>query len=498
MHLSLRALGAHTNYPHDTKVTPNHHTDNLTDTRPSVLFLGDFAHEGIAAKIENLGFHAIRKSLRSGPRNWERVIDLARALNDAERLVAVFGYRPTPTLLYLCSDELDEYWPPLAAELERTRTLLFVYEENLQGIIEAIPWEYESLEEEQEYRRHFPEGFEFPPSMRKPTREEWFEENAGIVARAEELLAELSSGTIELVPFRKRSDVTIRILETLDDIDLGVLLRVYVPHGRYQAEQFEEFLNLFQRYFREVEQREFAIDAHRTQHGTTYVFKARTGAVRVDQLREAMQRFDGFMAIAQSDPSRAEELLRQAGLQPSDAQVLVAKYSREYQRLLLDARHELETRKLLLGQQLESEILEAEYVRAVPAVEESKPSSLFSIVGNSGPVTINFPASQFNVGSSSGVIADQIVAGDITYTSQDKEILSLIDRVAGDVEALALKSELERLKDETTPPEQRKTGVQKLKSFLYRAGRHLGGKATDIGIKVLVAYLESLISHGSG
>lgn len=89
------------------------------------------------------------------------------------------------------------------------------------------------------------------------------------------MLEQLAEQRIELAPFRKRSDVTLRMFEALEETQAGIFLRLYVPHGRYQSEQFEDFLTLFSRYLRDVEGKEFSVDVHRTARGTTYIFKGR-------------------------------------------------------------------------------------------------------------------------------------------------------------------------------------------------------------------------------
>ncbi len=47
--------------------------------------------------------------------------------------------------------------------------------------------------------------------------------------------------------------------------------------------------------------------------------------------------------------------------------------------------------------------------------------------------------------------ADQIVNGGINYTTQDREIMHLLLRFADRLEALQLRSDLDQLKDPSTP-----------------------------------------------
>lgn len=479
----------------------------LLDPRPVVLVLGDFSHEGLTAKIEALGFQVVNRRLRSGIKNRMRIVDQMRELNDAGRLVAVFAYLPTPTLLLLAEEEFDEMRPAMIKEMERTRTLLFVYEENLQGTVEPLPWEFDEVPLEDrvaslEKLGLTPEELsvltdEPWPSLsnpyRKPSREQWLTENAQLVERTVAMVEDLSRRDLELVPFRKRSDVTIRMFEALDDVQGGVFLRIYVPHGRYQSDQFEDFLNLFSRYLREVENREFSIDVERTSRGTTYVFKGRGDAQTVEDLKSATQRFDDFMTVVEADPGKAEALFAGEGITPSDARFLVAKYSRSYRRLKMEMRHEYEQRRLGLAQQLESDILDSKSEILLSGPTESTPASLFSVVGNTAPVTINLAAGAMSLGAQSRAYVEKMIAGNVNYTEYDRELLKLIGNVTNEVEALRLRSELERLKDESTPPDQKRTAAQKLKTFVYKSAKYLVQKADEVGTEVLIRYLESLI-----
>lgn len=308
------------------------------------------------------------------------------------------------------------------------------------------------------------------------------------------MISDLARTTVELVPFRKRSDVTIRMFEALDDLESGVLLRIYVPHGRYQSDQFEEFLGLFSRYLREVENREISIDVQRTASGTAYIIKGHGDAEDLADLHEATQRFDDFMSAAHDDPKRAELLFAGEGITPSEAQYLVAKYARAYRRLTMEIRHEFEQRRLVLGQEFEADLLDSQSGQLLPAPDIAKPSSVISVIGNTGAVTINLPSSKITMGNRSRSYIERMIAGNIVYTTEDRELLSQIGQLTDDVEVLRLRSELDRLKDATTPADEKRTAVQKLKTFIYKSARSTGKKATEIGTHVLVAYLEGLIS----
>jgi hypothetical protein len=462
----------------------------MTDeAKPVVIVLGDFAHEGLTAKIESLGFTVVNKRFRSSPRNWTRIADLIRDLNNEDRLAVVFGYLPTPTVLLVADEEYDDVRPAVISELERAHTLLFVYEDNLQGIVEPLPWEVNDVSDRDLAREDLPWRTLYSPPW-STSREDWLESHADVIDRAMGMLSQWGQASFEVLPFRKRSDVTIRMFEALEDAQAGVFLRLYVPNGRYQSEQLEDFLALFSRYLRDVERKEFSIDVERTNRGTTYVFKGRDEASTLGDLRAATGRFDRFLVLAESDGAAAERALIAAGTSGPDAAFVVAKYARSFRRLRLEMKHEFERRTLLLSQEMEVELIDAEHPSPVSMPSESQPSSLLNVVGNTGSLTVNVATGGST--QNARVSIEKVVSGGIDYTSEDRAILGLIAELRDELQALELRSTLDRLKDPGTSPEAKRTGAQRLKAFLYSSARHAGKKADEVGTAVLIKYLTGL------
>ena len=456
---------------------------------PVVLILGDFMHEGLRAKIGSLGFVVVSRRLRSTVKNWRKIVALAKRLNDEGRLVAVVGYLPTPSMIVVADEEYDEVRPLLLEEVSRTRSLLFVFEDNLGGDLEPPPWELMDEEDEALAARDLP-WRTILAEHKFASKAEWLAANAEAVVRVDALLGDLARRGIEVTPFRRRSDVTLRVFDLIDQIQSGEFLKLYVPHGRYQSEQFEDFLTTLSRYLRDVEGTDIAIEVQRTQRGSTYVFKAATPGTSIETLRDASARFDAFLSLSNREPSKAEAQLVAAGRTEAEATFITQKYARAHRRLTLEMRHEHERRQLVLRQQFESDVEEGVVEALLPAPAEQSVSGLFSIVGNSAPVTINVhgPVASASSGAKIGAIASQL-----EYTPQDTRILEQIEAVSDKVEGLRLRSELERLKDPATTPESKRTAVSKLKAFLYATGRYTAKKIDEVGTAVLIKYLESLL-----
>lgn len=486
-----------------------HGTSNekLIDLSKVVVVLGTFSHEGLDAKVRGLDMTLLRKGLRSSSRNWLKIVDLISSYRENDRLATVLLYAPTPTLLHISGPAYDGVREKLIDELERTNAHIFLHEDNFSSKIEPAPWDISNLSEEELLARDIPWSdqieldqdtsqpiFDITQNYiamrsysRPPTRDEWLKENADAIHRAESFLHELRRRNISLVPFKTRSDVTIRIFEVLEDAQAGIFLRLYVPHGRYQSEQFEDFLTMFSRYLREVEGREFSITTDRTLRGTSYVFKGRSEVTDLSGLNGAISRFDEFLSLAQSNPQAAESLLTGDSKHSPQAAFIVAKYARHNRRLTMEIRHEHDRKRLQLQQEMEAELLDSQENALLPVPNPSMPSGILSVIGNLSPVTININ------GSVLGNTVEHAILGDVTYTLEDRALLELIHTLPDRIEVLQLQSDVTRLKDKATSPEERSTAVQRLKGFIYKIGKTAIEKSADFGMDVLLKYLERQI-----
>ena len=184
----------------------------------------------------------------------------------------------------------------------------------------------------------------------------------------------------------------------------------------------------------------------------------------------------------------AEKVLLKNGTPPEEAGFIVAKYARSFRRLHLEIRHEYERKRLILTQQMEAEILDANESAILPIPADDRPSALLAVVGNTAPITINLAPAATTIRSN--VAVENVLSDGIKYTNEDKAILDLLNKVKDEVVALQLRSDLDCLKDPATSPEVQRTAVQKLKGFLYSMGK----KVEHISTEVLIAYLNSIIS----
>jgi hypothetical protein len=435
-------------------------SDEIFATRPSktVILIGELTQEGVTTKIRTMGYFYQQKRLVSSlPQNWTVTKKLISELRASGNLVAVFVHLHVG-MIYRCTEEFyRREWQELLAEVIQTKSLIFVYEDNLAGIFDEPIW-------------HKPK------------------ENT--IEGAKELLRNLYSCGATVVPYRKRIDLTIRIQEFLDEIEDGVLLRLYVPNRRYQAEQLASFLRLLENYLHSVEQKAFSVDVRKAEHGLVYVFKSKDAIQDIGDLDGAISRFESFMELCLNDTASAKAILSKTSLKPAEAEHLISKYLRDYKRLKLDIRHEYEQKALALKQRLENDVYESEPDNIPALTLPSQPSALLSLSHNLGTININYSDKSVHGNQVTQLEVAQTIDGDITYDAEDSQLIALFDKYAERLESIRMKSALEELKDNSSPQETRQTARQKIAGFLYKFAPIIGESV----VKGLADYLERKIS----
>ncbi len=306
---------------------------DINDLSEMVFMLGDFTYDGFNSKLEDLGYGLFRKTFISQPRNWEKFVNTLKFCGNHNKVAAVFIYMPSDNLLYGSQEAFVPIWEELLPELKKHRSVIFVYEDNLFNT-----FHHRGIQTPEEYEKDIREVMERSGSISEEFLNRHIEEETQkIINKLEDmkpweewavnLLRVISDNDIEIVPFKRRSDIITRIEQTLDEVSRGIFLRLYIPRGRYQAEQLEGFLRLFEKYLQQVEGKMFSIDTLKTNHGLTYIFKNRDKGETIEEMDTAIQRFDHFMVLCKNDPERAEELLTKLGLNSVDALSIVSRFA---------------------------------------------------------------------------------------------------------------------------------------------------------------------------
>lgn len=341
------------------------------EQKKTVLILGDFLHEGISTTATSLGYVLENVTLYNRrPKTWRKHISRLVQLRELGNLAAVIVYFPTPLLLYTCTEEFLEVWDELVAELERNKSILFMFEDNLAGIFGIYDYSLGrtlTYQEAEEKLRESVLNLNRPSYLKDAKYEDLLDYGVRLNREIEKLvisldlireaesknkeiekfLHKLFASKLEIAPFHRRSDVTIRVQEFLrDDVDKGVFLKLYISNNRYQAEQLADFLRMFEDYLRKVEHKTFTIDEQKTRHGVIYLF--RTGQaldLSLKNLENSFESADLFFQLCVNNPTEAIKIVSTSGVGENEAKIIVAKYAKDYQRMKLDIKHEWEGKR---------------------------------------------------------------------------------------------------------------------------------------------------------
>lgn len=504
----------------------------------TVVILGDFDHEGISAVVESLGLRLDKKHLyRVSSNTWIKRAKHIEEMRLNGNLAGIILYMPTPLFIKAADNKYRDAWLAILNELKASPSIIFMFEQNLELDFSVIDFEndrkltYEDLEKLLKQEVSKKDNQNFISNMRDQFRERFkdyedqdFVESYDTYERfegklisdsyflnrlqtdinrlklakerhqeLEQILSEIHESNIEVAPFIKRNEVTIRIQQFLEELEDGAFLRLYVPHARYQSEQFQKFLSTFERYLREVEGRSFSIDSRKTANGTVYIFKGNNPVNDKSDLNTAIYRFDDFMKLCRDNPIEAQQLFESNGIVPAKAGHLVNKYHRDFQRLILDTKHEFENKVLILRQRLETDLFEEINVGLSSELEANRVSSVMVISGYTAPSTLKNFLNQQSTSIQSEI--GQILNDGIVYSQNDNILISLFNQFANRLNAIQLQSNLEQLRDIETLESERRTAKQKISSFLYKAKFQNPSVFSDVSFDELIEYIESLLLH---
>ncbi len=463
-----------------------HETTETESDSKKVIIIGSLSLPDVTDKILSQGYSYQRRSPFSNPFHWAEIENTINSYRRTQRLVGVFMFLTEGALFHSCSSAYREVWHHLLSEMKQTASLIFLPEQCLQGI-------FHSKLLEKTYQKRIgikKEDYVQAVLFSNTYQHDLQNASSAYEEEAREVLSLIQESGVDLVLYQKERDIILRAYQFLEDADEGIFLRLYVPNGRYQADQLTSFLRLLESYLQRIEKMQFFIDLRRTMHGQIYVFKSKNGIANLPSMEHAISRFENFMDICQNDPKKAETILASSGISSTEVQFLLAKYIKDYQRLVLDMKHEFEQKTLILQQSLEIEAFEVANGTARSLLSSGHPSPFLSLPQNSGSISINISSPSVSNTSAIQSLVEQTIYGDIIYTSEDRQLLALFEKYAERLEAIRLRSELEQLKDTSSPEEVRKTAKQKIVGFLHKAAPAIGQSAMNI----LTAYVQKILT----
>ncbi|WP_426391478.1 hypothetical protein [Variovorax sp. R-27] len=437
----------------------------LDFAKPLVLLLGWVDHEGIVSALKSSGRQYKKKILASHSENWEA----AAKLFDYFKISAVVG-KITPDILNLIVHE--DYLSArdcLFRAVGSVPNQIYIFEDVFVG------------EQTDRFRE------EYSPYPERQVMEQAIEF--------------LRSCGVELVPYKRRADVTVLAEAFLNDVDRNLIFRLYVPSGRLWSGEADTFLQLFQDYLAKVDQLRVRLDQKRTDHGTIYEFHGQPPEGQNNLVQE-FNEFSQLMNLCASDTDAAAGLLASKKLDPRETTRLLTRYSKEAKRLQLDIKHEAESKIIAIRQRLESEFIdldpspedwraiEALVNLAIPVVKGVLPMPAQSLGGippasaqGSANIIYNFKP-QF-IGTVNGVIADEI-HGNQHFVEEQRQLLELVSQHGGSQQR-ELETAVYEVADKGVDKVDRLKAKQRLTAFLIAVGKKTG----DVAVGLIQKYIEN-------
>ncbi len=446
-------------------------------TSKTIVLLGNLTQEGVTSKVHSLGYRYEQRVLQSKARNWLKIESYLRQLEDSNHIISILVHLYEPVLLYFGEPEYRKVWARMLKIIKKYPSLIFIYQDNLFGDFTI----FETQEKWMQERTTFFELYNMSEAVKELNKkhEKWKALRKEDVKYAMQAIKEIEDAGIEIAPYTKNAEITIRIHDFLDEIDSGTFLRLYVPNGRYQADQFDRLLDIFENYLRSVEKKAFYIETRKTKNGIVYVFKSKEEITVIRELDDAIARFEDFMKMCQHNSAEAEEVLVKMGVRPLDAGILVSRFRVDYQRILMDIMKERDVRLMTLKYELQSNVFEL-VNNSVLSSNQIQPSSMLSIIS---PAHITYNITN---NTTAQTIIEQQINGEVYYGQEDRELIKLFFDHLDKINAERMKSELDQLKDDSMPTERKQTAKQKIVGFLGK----IAPTITDGAIKILIAYLE--------
>ncbi|MDH6180160.1 hypothetical protein M2152_000342 [Microbacteriaceae bacterium SG_E_30_P1] len=435
------------------------------------LAVGSVLSESVTTRITTSGSKYVSKALSSGPANWRKITELLERPDLTGAIVKLTG----KDFERLHQDRYRDAAAGLLNALTKVPHILLVHEAVASAPGLELPNEPLQENDEGVVDDDWDDG-----SWNDRVAKAYFGTVPDEVrAHVQELLA---SHGLTMSTYKRNAEASVLAASFVDDSQGNLLFRIYVPSGRLYEDELAKLLELFHDWLGAVKHQTVRQEGYRTPSGRVIEFYGEPGTTAAEMSTE-LQEFTAFLSVI-DEPEAAERMLNEMGLEPRRARELVAKYSKEARRVLLDTKHERDRRTLAIQQQLESELVDE--LQAVPPaeierwVQELVPHSPFA----SSPYTQKtLPGSAFPqlvvqqqfFHHVEGVVA-QNVNGSITFGTPADDLIKLIREFGGD-SMNALESDTRELSDPGAPAPARIGARQRLKDFLVRNGNRIEGAA---------------------
>jgi hypothetical protein len=324
-----------------------------------VLLLGDIAHEGVTSALSTSGISYKVKFLSSSVENWKPIIHMFQS-HEVKMVIGkltgdVYGHFVSPSYKDVSNRLLRE----IAARPHR----LFAYEDLLAN---------KECKDEEAFSR---------PSVE-------------VMKKANELFR---ANSLDVLPYRKRAEVTVSAQSFVKETDEGLLFRLYVPSGRLWGDQMGQLLSLFKDYLTKVAGLNVRLDQQSTTKGVIYAFHGVELGTEENDRKKLTKHFEDFTKLTDlcaTDPSAAEEVLKGTGANAREITQIISRYSKEIRRLQLDLKHAREEKILSIRHRLESELVDVVQPEQQGLIEATVNALIPEVVGSRVGQVMLLPFSQ--------------------------------------------------------------------------------------------------------
>lgn len=476
------------------------------DQQKIAVLLGNstFGVRSIESTLKTHRYFFFHKYLASSVRNWRSIVRLLTENSQHLRLVQA---QLTEYVVFLLT--LPQY-SAVAHELlqlmKKVPHQMFIFDDNLYGRFSC------ASDKPKEYTRRgrrYSIGGRDENTSASSDLDWWCSCNdfpGGPVAAVESMVGTVKSlvnDGYNVVPYKKIIDIDTSGSTFVEHVVSGLVLRVYVPNKRLWSQELDRMITLFRDYVSQMSRVPVQLSQSRTGSGVTFSLYAPESGLSPDDIRAQFDQFASFLDICNHDPTEARKVLATASITGDEATGIVSRYAKEARRLVLDLKHERETRLLAIRHSLESELSEIQIENAAFSAaarllpEPTTPSSALALPRQDASVRSIMSALVVNINPQiinnvEGIVA-QHLEGTINYTAHDKELIRLIEKYADTQGEIAeLRSALEELRDPEVAKEAKTSAWQRCGRFLSK----IGGRIGDVGVSLLKTYLEELLKRG--
>lgn len=289
------------------------------------------------------------------------------------------------------------------------------------------------------------------------TKLELLQETKNLFPKAKNLIEILKNEFEEFVTFKFLNQVIEIAKDELIEQFANEILNIYIPKQYGYKFEFDDFIQVFEKYLKNIEQLNISVEINETTAGINYKFISNDKIESITDLPNKFNRFTRFIDLCEKEPETALQILETKNIAPKQALEIIQRLSKKYKRLVLDIQQQQERLELTYKQEIQSELFEFGYTDTpLSLVEKSFSIKAIDHVFHPNEIELQF----------------------IDLIQKHEEILDSDN----------IKSELGILNDLEIKPDDRKRSAYKLKKRLSK----ILNKGIEYGEKIII---ESIITY---